>query len=831
MWLDSCSYDDPTVLRQIQFVISKDEDLLGDLSDSEMESLIALIRSYVPKVPFTIRSAFERFGAALSNTANLPRKTPPEREISTLEGEILDYSLMEAKAILEMRSIVMRHPKKKTCLLPFGWGKRFSRFLGRFEAFIRTHSMNIFLIEIDPVTNLLFVRLSEFFMKEGYLTYQRLVDTHGKFEPPQDSLALEDPQYLELCEIQDPDRRSDIAGDKNVVALARGKLETFIKQNATGCPVTKARRCFSDSGILPLPLEWFDDICFTTDTVTVFLRKREVEVPSQTDQHVQDRVCRILEESWTKSASIFELSNQLCLQVCDVRRSLKGIPLVFYEPDMVFSCSYFEETVQGYVSSATKEAIRSAAEAASISPLRHLLRSVEAATIHSPDQRLGSEYVLAWCAALDVQPRMVWQCLQDKVFWSDSHSELQILLRTAAGMAAHPNPLPEGYLPRDRVMSIKHEIKKLGRLCTLDRLSGALKWSKSSDNRKKYGPLKEVLTRIPEVYYDPSVMVAIAALNGVVIWPDYLEGIDVVRIANKCEADFMNLAAINSTIIYYLSQPGCVAYPLKDAMSALINANLVEKHLFRLVHLFVPDEKVYLRDVPQGLVFSEGSVEEAVLSILRASPKRTVDMEKLLLLLNKGGRFATEQIDAVWDDLRTRCSDLTNNSFSNISYYCYYDPSSVILVAMARKYLLISLPEPKIPALSDFVPKSKYDDETVFDDDQDVTGNSELEESRPPWCRVGVIVRRGQHEYVIDAVEFGKCALLHSSAAEESILCPVTEIDPRPVRLTDKVMIVIGPLAGRSGHLVGISGVEGSVQLSKFEFRSVPLASLVPLRP
>jgi hypothetical protein len=707
MWLDNCDFEEKDTLRQIQFVFSKEDDIISDLDEDQKISMIQLIRDYGQKVPFVVRSVLEKFGSKTDMRSVFKKVQEKSDQVPECQDQKpSDKAVLAAQALLEIRSILMKHPKRKSSLMPYDWSHRFAGELGSFDSFIKTHVPEIFCLDIDAESSLLSFSLSEFFMQEGYLKFQRLIDKFGKPPTREPVITKEDAHYISLACVSAEAIRNRIAGGRSYVEAAKGILHNLIRQNMTGCEIRKARRALIDSGLLPIPLEWFDSIIKTTNSEDVFLRRSKISVKDPLTSEMSQQIEQIVRRGNENHTSVFSIADCLSMKVEDVPNLLRKCPGIFYEPDMVYPCAYFEHVVDGYLSPASIEEAHLAEELLTLSPFQHLLHSLTGVLENVSGHYLGSEYILAWCAALDVKPRAVWQCLQDRIFWSSQYSDLQILIRTKEGKSRHSSSQNHSDLPNDVAAAIKREIENLGLNCSLDKLAVVLKWGKHSENREKYGLLKDVLRSFPDVFYDPSNMYLRSELEGIVEWPKESVS-DVSGIITKIDADFTGLAAVSNTILYYLTQPGISSYPYDQAVSMLGNYGIDESELYRLSNIFVPGNVVYLRKVSDSVLVPKDSVSEAIVFALKSASKRALDADKLIRALNESKRFSTEEVDSARNTLSNFSGQIDSPGDSGLSYFCYFSPTSLILDQAAKQYLALKQHVWNVPAVEDFLIKSK----------------------------------------------------------------------------------------------------------------------------
>jgi hypothetical protein len=623
----------------------------------------------------------------------------------------MSYEITAAHAIITIRSILFRSPNRRSPLIPSNWARRFSPMLGSFTSFVKQRSPNIFILDESPELDLIFVRISPEFSTEDYLAYQRIVAAHPLPAIPSTPVFHEDPQHIALCKLVSQRLRVDICGGSKVFEKAAELLESLMAQSPSWCLREKCIKTLSEAGIPPIPLEWFESQLVVPGISTVYLRSNPQVSLQSSSSHAVKLVEETLSLSETKSLTIEFLCELLQKDSLEVTHILKSCPLVLYEPELVYSCQEFERSVVGYISSHTREEMRIIQELSSMSPFEHLVRSIEKAIEFSPDKRISTDHVISWCGSLDVKPKLIWQCLRNKVFWSCHHSDLQVLIRSSRGKEKFV--IPEGHepLPQDIVKQIKLEVQNLGTNCTVDKLTAGLHWGKSSDNSRKYGTLRQVLEGVSEVFYDPHFMYDLSSIMDQVVFPETTEEIDSESIFKASDTAYRNMMQLNATIVYYLGQAGYPSYPLSDVQQAAATMGLGPDVLSRSSYLFVPGNNVYLRKSSRETIVLEGSVEEAILFALRSSGRKAVDFDNLFRAINESARFSQADIDQARREL-TSCRDLHCPGSGPLRSSCFFNPEVVVLDALASEYLELPVQELKKPILLDASAKQDLHEDT-----------------------------------------------------------------------------------------------------------------------
>jgi hypothetical protein len=464
-------------------------------------------------------------------------------------------------------------------------------------------------------------------------------------------------------------------------------LREFTLKCPQGARLSKVAEAFSKSGIPPLPLEWFDELLVRTLPDNVYLRSSSNRSDlSQTPmtQSIVDVIASIP----SKKGSMGYTSRALGISIPELIAVVKGCSLFFYDPGMVFPCRYFEDLVVGYVSYETLVKRQERVELSSMSPFRHLVRIVAASLFYSPDKRIPSEHVLAWCHALDVKPRLLWQCLQDKVFWSNAHAELQVLRRNPSdSVNATTYGCDETALPRDLLDDIKDKVARLGNQSSIEKLSQALQWGKSSENRRKYGPLSAVLKKHPDIFYEPDFMFWKESLIKKVSFPE--TDIPSEAIIDKADTEFLQLSQISNMLVYYLTQEGYQAYPKDDILRILSSVGMDEEYLKRLSRVFVPGSNIYLRKLPCEVRFEAHSIEEFIFFALKASGRKAVEISKLFQKLAECESFDEAITSEARAEILSSCGNILDADQTPLSRICFYNPDVILLDCVATMNLQI----------------------------------------------------------------------------------------------------------------------------------------------
>jgi hypothetical protein len=842
MWLDSLNISDSEVQRELSFVLANEKMLLLDMEEHEKQSLVECVQNRSNDVPVVLRRIFQNFGA--STTQSTPPYTTPHQNLTDSSLSIPTRAdLREALAVIELRGIILKHPKKCTRLLPSEWSHRFKPTLGSFRLFVETKSPLIFNYDFDVETGLISTKLAGE-SAEALLRYQRLVDSCGK--PNQAVRVFEDPddQYLGLCRISDLIERYRLSGGREVYEKADVVFRELSSKFPKGLDSSKAHRTLTEAGIPPLPLEWFTAV-FAVPGDNVFLRKDAIDrIHSIKEGHILKEIASMLIQAFSAgvpSIAASDILSRLSISRYEFEDALKSCDFSVYEPNRIFPSEVFEHLVYGYVSPTTFALYQKTVTLTNMTPVRHLITTIDKVIDLLPNKRLPTEYYIAWCTALDMDPRIVWRCLRNNVFWSGPQSEFQIVLRSKSGrIAQEKSSLVD--IPNDINQLIKTEIKKLGANCTIDKLISNLHWGKQSDFAKKYGLLRDVLLRLSDIFYDPGHLYKRSDLDALVLWPEDETDVssECLRVLDDTEMKFTTLSGLASLILHHMSSNDVTYFPVSHATQLLANAGYDQQDVYALENLYVPDSIVYLRkiDLVGDVNFPESSIEGMVVSILRNSNRFSVDYDQLIRALVNSNRFLVPDIDSVRRKLAAECGNLVEPG-EGLSRFCFFNPNVIILKSVAREKLQIDFTEPSVPTPAMVKQKLGYlADDSHNKDGNDpegthdtmITRGSEYAHEPPKWCVMGAIVidsEQPDETFVIARHEYEKVLLQSLFTPGVEKWMRITSVRPKQVRAGDTVEVLDGPYRGSVFHVVGLTGTTVSLQVSKFEFKSFRLEDVM----
>jgi hypothetical protein len=597
--------------------------------------------------------------------------------------------IASANAILSIRSVILSCVEPWCVLLPAQWNHKFGHELGSYSSFIKRYSPDIFIFEEDLVRGLLRVKLSPDLNESVFHSFNRIVGEGPELTLNPNIFCEEDPQYLALAGIKDSKERAALVGKKHL-QRAREVVKSLSDRFPEGFPRGSYFKALGESGIPPIPVEWFDSIVISPGGYTVYRR-------SGADFDGEDRMeepFKTFREALVKcggtSVPLEFLRGCSETEPQKLTEQLKTCPFLLFEPEKVFPCQTFERMVYGYISPETANEQRRREVLASMSPLTHLINCVQAMIDVSAGQSLRTDYIVALCDALNVKPKLVWRCLKDRYFCSAEFSDSQILLRVNRHLSQSRDPLLSQELPTDLITEIKGAIQTLGGSCTVEKLACDVKWGKGSENRRKYGPLRTVITGIQEIFYEPKFMYSKTALSGEVNFPPPLEQDVTSLVLEGEEARYRSSSDIRTSVLYYLTDGGYDSYPLKVLDDALVAAgSLVSARQLR--GLFVPGNNIFLRKELSELCVDPVTIGEFIHLALWSSRLKALDIDMLLKAVYDSGRFDRGEIEDCWESLRRDCREVKRGTKGELSYICFYNPDIVILDAVAS--VCLEIPE------------------------------------------------------------------------------------------------------------------------------------------
>ena len=830
-------YSSSAVHNELAFVLANEKTLFKGLSSNQILELIELVRKRAESSPIVLRRSFQKFGGehlgAEVGSHNSSLRVP---SLSPTDSAPTPKEITEAIAVVELRGIILKHPKKSTRLIPSDWSRRFRPYLGTYRQFVESKSPTLFEMSFDEASGLMCVSLSRD-APTLLLRYQRLIDTHGKSVEAQSNFPSPDDQYMALTRISDLVERYRICGGKEVYDRAIEVIEAFVQRCGKVFDVAMARKSLSDAGIVPLPLEWFSNVVVLPGDGIYILRESYGRIQSLDEGNLMKRVCSEVLRSVHQGVPFVkftEISSHVGLSQIELEAILAETQILLYAPGKGYTCTYFEELVYGYVSPKSVMNYHKSVELLNMSPVRHLVLSLEKTMECFTDKRLPVEYFIAWCSALDLEPRIVWRCVRDKIFWSGSQSDFQVVLRSKSGRKQTLFGRSEE-VPSDMIQSIKQEIRKLGYCCTIDKLSSNLRWGKQSEYAKKYGPLRDVLQDMSDVFYEPNYLYLRASIDGLVSWPD--EQTESLRTAQACldelETKFTTMANLSSMIVYQMVQSGLGSYPLHQVLDLLANAGCDHDLIYSLDYIYVPDSIVYLRraalsyDIP-----TDDSIESAVIRALRNSPRYSVDYDGLIGALLGSRLYQVDEIDAIRQILECNCSSIDQTS-EGLGRLCFFNPNIIALKSVTKEQLAMEFGE--YPILSPAKVKRKLGSTSqgsgnVEIDAIEISETSTHRGTSSKWCVMGAVVflhGSPNRSFVVVAVDGENVSIRSQSNAGEQFSVKATDLGPKPVRTGDSVKVLDGPYKDSIFHVVGSTGTTVSLQISKFEFKSLPMGDVV----
>ncbi|KAF4715563.1 Serine arginine-rich splicing factor 2, partial [Perkinsus olseni] len=415
-------------------------------------------------------------------------------------------------------------------------------------------------------------------------------------------------------------------------------------------------------------------------------------------------------------------------------------------------------------------------------PLSHLVHTVRELLYLSDAHAVKTRYLIHLCGCIPIQPKVLWNILKDEVMWCSPHSGMELVrrrfaqhttillvvilvayrsssdqaLRKTKALKVVEDDEGEGkksYIPRDLMKQIEHLIRDLGSNATVDKLMRQLDWGKNSQKKERLGPLREVLGRLPRVFYEPEYMFLRQSLEGVVAWPEDDERSEEAKTQemtnnfnNWCRFS-VNRAEVANNLVTMLSTPeSCPQrrYPVDTARTYLATNGVNPDHeLPLLTDLFIPGNNVYLRrgceDEDQSSSstsssaaasaataaadqISEDRVSEYIYSTLKKSPYRAIDIDALRKVirdnftLEESKQFESSITDTITEGLLPHSNPSTSSTSSSegeeahdessqpanesamagvtvkgrgLYRYFFHDPLNIYLAADAQEYLAV----------------------------------------------------------------------------------------------------------------------------------------------
>jgi hypothetical protein len=233
---------------------------------------------------------------------------------------------------------------------------------------------------------------------------------------------------------------------------------------------------------------------------------------------------------------------------------------------------------------------------------------------------------------------------------------------------------------------------------------------------------------------------------------------------------------------------------------------------------------------------TDASIESAVIRALRNSSRYTVDYDGLIRALLSCGLYTVDEVDSIRHQLAYNCGFIQQIG-DGLGRFCFYNPNAIVLRSLAREGLAMSLVE--YSPLSPLKIKRKlgYTDQEPFTNETDEVDESdatlipvEKVHVLPRWGLVGSVVSLEDEPdvyFVIDSVLGVIVRLRAQSNENQEISKMVSQVRPKAIRAGDTVKVIEGPYMGSIFHVVGSTGATVSIQVSKFEFKSLPVEHVV----
>jgi len=366
-------------------------------------------------------------------------------------------------------------------------------------------------------------------------------------------------------------------GDPQKIAAAHRTIVALLTANSGILPVRNVEAFLQQAGFGHIsPSDLGEDIFCEPFTVRLRGRGQEKDplppLPQGLQEPSKELKKKIVEavKDYGEKIAVAELVRKLDWTERCARRIAHGklrmvltrIPEIFFEPRFVFLTSEANAYLQDAEDFDDGEGVGPIVQDPYVQLLGDLQKLL-ADTGGSED----AETVTALLRVVEANPKDVLQHLRGQIFWSHGEAQLEMVLRTRVGQAQHPDPLPEVYLPPEIRERIVREIKALGPKAKLEALVGRLGWNRTSELKKRYGPLRDILLKLSEVFYDPSRVYLKTAINNIVEWPSGCEPqpFDIGKAFQLPEEDHKHYAKKRKT--KGMGGEGPLAIPLADTVS------------------------------------------------------------------------------------------------------------------------------------------------------------------------------------------------------------------------------------------------------------------------
>lgn len=347
--------------------------------------------------------------------------------------------------------------------------------------------------------------------------------------------------------------------DQAKLATAKRSALAMLESNSGECPKHFIRRLLQQAGLSGMPIAMLGEEIFHPGQY-VYLRREAAQNPAVTpssglavDDELRAQLVELVRSAEGQRLQFSTLVEQLQWQGGSLRQAMHGplkkafsqVPEVFYEPNKVF----LVPVARHYVTSLGEPEVAQVAETQSnvvVDPFAELIALI-LSWLQQGGGVLHTDHVLPLIKVMSFKPKAVIAAMQANVFWSHPEAECEILVRTTAGAAQHPKPLPDVYLNKHTHQQILREVRAMGANARMDKLAGKMRWNAKSELKKAYGNLRHVLIGFRDLFYDPSHLYLKQSLNGIVDWPVSADGRvgpqDIIRMKGwtKEADDFKNV--------------------------------------------------------------------------------------------------------------------------------------------------------------------------------------------------------------------------------------------------------------------------------------------------
>ena len=373
---------------------------------------------------------------------------------------------------------------KSTCLIPYGWSQA---GLPDFQTFISSNEI----FKVSQNSGLLQVSCPI----DRIVALNQLSKSLPLSSPTPPSLFSLDPYAQVLASLNSEETRDKLVSP-SVFAKATDTLQKLLRRSPHGLSRSEAEKSIFQTCSLPIPFEWFSSELVFIPGNRVYFRLVSRPVSVAPSVAVSETVTAITEAVKGRGGSVDvqELSSDDLSSLVDLID--KYAASLHWSPFLIYSGLW----PQDYLMERSSVKLKHAAGAAAADKSAFGALVDEVLSQVRTKKKVKSELIEYWCACLGVSPKWVYQSIRDQVIWSHTNfSDMQILLRKKQQSNVSTTVIP--YQLADKIVEKVRE-----GVCQIDLLTKQVKWTRNSELRNKYGPLHEVLRKVPEIFFDPEFM-------------------------------------------------------------------------------------------------------------------------------------------------------------------------------------------------------------------------------------------------------------------------------------------------------------------------------------